>query len=122
MSDAIELIPMERDNAFGLRVQGKITRDDIVPVIELMEEKLAGHDKLRLYAEVTAFQGISLEALVRDILFSVKNARRFERMALVSDTGWLKKIADVEARLLPGIDVQTFSLEQADQARDWVSG
>ncbi|MEM9813041.1 MAG: STAS/SEC14 domain-containing protein [Pseudomonadota bacterium] len=46
--------------------------------------------------------------------------RRFRRVALVADAGWLRSAAELEGALLPGIQVRGFRPADAGAAEDWL--
>lgn len=41
---------------------------------------------------------------------------KFKKCAVVSDLAWLRKAAEIEGALFPGIEIQSFETEQAAEA------
>ncbi|TRD21496.1 STAS/SEC14 domain-containing protein [Palleronia caenipelagi] len=48
--------------------------------------------------------------------------RSFDRCAVLSDTGWIKTIAEVEGAILPGLAIKGFTLSERAEAEVWLSG
>ena len=47
---------------------------------------------------------------------------RIGRIALVADEAWLRKAAEIEGHLIPGLTIRTFTPDMADAAEDWLTG
>lgn len=81
----IEPIPLAIDNVVGFRIDGKINADDVSRITDVIEARLRRYPKLRVYAEVERFSGMSVEAFLKDILFALRHLKEFEREAIVFD-------------------------------------
>lgn len=116
----IELLPMDRENVVGYRVSGRVDRADLKPVVSELERLFKFHDRLRVYAEVESFDGITLPALIEDLRFGLRHLRRFEREAIVSDKQWLARLADIGDKLFPSMEVRHFSWDDKIEALAWI--
>ncbi|MEB3280083.1 MAG: STAS/SEC14 domain-containing protein [Lyngbya sp.] len=116
----LELIPTGSDRVIGLHIKGKIETADFDKVIQEIEEKLKLHPKLRIYAEIESLEGMSPEALWKDLKFTFQHLGDFEREAVVSDKRWLEKWSNFSNKLLSSIEVKHFHFDQKQQALDWV--
>lgn len=116
----LEMVSTGAENIIGFRVSGKFETGDFERVTGLMEEKFKEHEKLRVYAEIESFRGISMKAFVKDVAFSLRHFRDFEKEAVVSDRRWIGKLAAIGDRILPGIEVRHFSMEDREAALDWL--
>ncbi|MDY7023374.1 MAG: STAS/SEC14 domain-containing protein [Cyanobacteriota bacterium] len=116
----LELIPTESDRVIGLHLKGKIETTDLERVIQQIEDKLKLHQKLRIYAEIESIEGMSPEALWKDLKFSVKHFRDFEKEAVVSDKKWVEKWTAFSNKLLSSVEVKHFSFDEKEQALEWV--
>lgn len=47
--------------------------------------------------------------------------RKFKRAALLSDQEWIKKIGEIEGKLIPGLEIKAFYRDQKDAAIEWLS-
>lgn len=116
----IEPVPIPADDVIGFRIEGKISEYDISLITEEIEARLERHSKLRIYAEVDGLAGMTTKALIKDVAFSLRHFRDFEREAIVSDAAWLKKLAVVGDRVVPGIEVRHFYKSERDDALQWI--
>ena len=107
-------------NVVGFRISGRIEDADFDRVAALIEQTLDAHDRVRVYAEIESLDGVSLDALWKDLRFSCKHIRDVEREAVVTDKQWLANLAQISDKLFSGLEVKHFGLDQKDEARDWI--
>lgn len=117
----IENIAFQADNVAGFRITGKLTSEAYDGIREVVDAKLARHSKLRVYVEIPASVEISAEALFKDLKFALSSWNRFDREAVVTDQRWLKNVSDIAGKLMPGIEVRTFAMADADAAKQWIT-
>ena len=65
---AIKLIPHSVNNVIAFSIREKIEEEDMDIMLGLIEEKLKQEDKLRIYAEVDNWSGMSVAAFVEDLV------------------------------------------------------
>jgi SpoIIAA-like len=101
--------------------EGHVTREDYERIlIPRVNEALAGHDKLRLYYEIgPSFSGIDVGAVWEDTKVGLEHLSRWERMALVTDVGWIRLAVGAFRFAMPG-KLRVFDLARADEARSWI--
>lgn len=116
----ITMIPFDADNVVGIRIDGKISTEEFEDAKQTIEDKFGRHEKIRLYAEILSFGGISLEALLKDIKFSLGHWTRFEKEVIVTDKSWLHKVGFAANKVFPGMEVKIYPVEQKDAARQHV--
>jgi hypothetical protein len=46
---------------------------------------------------------------------------KFDRCAVLSDSSWLRKAAEVEGALFPGLEIKSFSLDEREAAEAWLN-
>lgn len=46
---------------------------------------------------------------------------KFDRCAVLSDTGWLRTAAEIEGKLFPGIEIKAFDLGETEAAEAWLA-
>lgn len=61
--------------------------------------------------------GVELQRLPK--LFALLG--KFERCAVLSDTGWLRTAAEIEGAVIPGIAIKSFELHEAEAAEAWLA-
>lgn len=81
----VQLITHRPDNIIGLDIDGWIDAEDIEHITELVESRLKRGERLRIYAEVNNWSGMSLVAFIKDLRFSLKHLQDFDKEAIVSD-------------------------------------
>lgn len=118
----VKLIPHKADQIIALKIDGWIDAEDIDRITELIENRLNSGEKLRIYAEVNNFSGMSLGALIKDLRFSLQHLQDFEKEAIISDRKWLEGLAALGNTLFSGIEVKHFTPDQKDRALEWVIG
>ncbi|MGL5078436.1 MAG: STAS/SEC14 domain-containing protein [Waterburya sp.] len=118
---SIQLISHKPDRIIGLSIDGWIDSEDIERVIELIESKLKQGGKLRVYAEVKNWSGMSLEAWIKDLKFSWQHLQDFEKEAIVSDRLWLEGLAALGNSLFSSIEVKHFTFDDRDKALEWIA-
>lgn len=116
----IEPISLPVENVVGFRIDGKINADDVSRITDVIEARLERYPKLRVYAEVERFSGMSVEAFLKDLTFSLRHIKDFEREAIVSDAVWLKRLALIGDRIFPSVEVRHFSKAEKEEARAWI--
>lgn len=118
---SLKIIPHKPDHIIGIDIDGWIEAEDIERIAELIEKRLNQGERLRIYAEVNNWSGMSLGALIKDLKFSLQHFQDFEKEAIVSDRRWLEALAALGNTLFSGIEVKHFTFEDRDRALEWVS-
>ena len=116
----IELIDLQSEKAVGLRMDGKIEKEDMDTIIKATEGKFGNNKKLSFYVEVDSFDGISFEALLKDLKFGLPNIGRFAKKAVVSNIKWQETAALISNKIFPFIEVRHFSPEHKEEAKAWI--
>ena len=78
-------------------------------------------DRIRLLAQVgPGFKGYSLDAIWDDTKLGLRHWNGFERVAVVTDVGWIKTGVKAMAFMMP-CPVQLFAIGELDDAKRWLS-
>lgn len=115
----IQIIRTNTDNLIACRIDGKINTEDIERIANYIEDKFVKNKKLRIYVEVIKLEGISLEALFKDLKLGIKHFSDFDKKAVVTDKKWMKKVAAIADKLFPNIEVKCFSIQEKEKALEW---
>lgn len=115
----IEIIPTNADNVIGFKIDGKINTEDMDRIANYIKDKFIENKKLRIYVEVVKLEGISLEALFKDLKLGIKHFYNFDKKAVVTDKEWMKKVAVIADKIFPNIEVRCFSFEDKENALEW---
>ncbi|MCL6284801.1 STAS/SEC14 domain-containing protein [Ruegeria sp. 2012CJ41-6] len=99
----------------------QITAQDYDTVlIPAVEKALETHDRIRLMMTFgQEFQGYDLSAAWADSKLGLSHWSGFDRIAVVTDTGWLRNSIRLAAPILP-CPMQVFDLIDAETARRWL--
>lgn len=117
----IKLLDGFPEGTVAVSCEGQVTRDDYEKIlIPRVNEALARHEKVRIYYEIgPSFSGIDVGAVWEDTKVGFEHLARWERMALVTDVGWIRHAVGAFRFLMPG-RLRVFGMAQADEARIWI--
>ena len=116
----VKLITHKPDHIIGLEIDGWINAEDIDRIVKIVEPRIDAGEKLRIYAEVSNWSGMSLGAFIKDLKFSLQHVKDFDKEAIVSDKRWLEGLAALGNTLFSGIEVKHFTLDEKDKALEWL--
>ena len=114
----IELVGGLPKNVVGISVRGRLTVQDCRDVLmPAMRKSLKYHDKIRLYYELgSRFPGAAWE----DLDLGLEDFSRCERVAIVTDTGWVRHTVKAVRFLIPS-EIRVFSTIEAEEGRAWIT-
>src|SRR5205085_5957978 len=114
----IQIIEGLPDNVVGIVAKGRVTNEDCDKILKpLMETSLKRHDKVRLYYEIGCrFPGAAWE----DLRIGLEHIPQWERVAVVTDVGWVRHTVNA-LRFLIASDVRVFTSFQAPEGRAWIT-
>jgi hypothetical protein len=117
----IEVITSFPDNVIGFKATGRVTRQDYLEVvIPAVEKARKTHSKTRLYYELgPQFSEIDLGAEWEDLKLGLEDYTRWERVAVVTEVGWIKHLVGAFRFVMPG-EVRVFANPQVAEARRWI--
>jgi SpoIIAA-like len=118
----IRLLTGFPDNVLAVACGGQVTRKDyedvLIPAAALALER---HPKVRVYYEITSeFAGIDVGAVWEDFRIGMGHLSRWERIAVVTDVGWIGQAVNAFRFLMPGA-VRVFPVSEVDEARRWIT-
>lgn len=113
------------DDVIALRVSGKITGADLDTVMDKLDAAFAQHEKIHIFVETQAIDGIELAGLPSYMtralpLFGKLN--RFGRVAVVADQAWVRTGSRIESAMLPFVSYRVFTPDEREAALAWVKG
>jgi SpoIIAA-like len=118
----IERIPDLPEHVVGLTAKGKITADDyesvVIPAVEAVLKK---RGKIRLLYHIGPdFSGFTPGAFWCDAKVGFKHVSKWEKVAVVSNVGWIRGSTKLWGMVMPG-DVKVFSNDQLSEAKEWLT-
>jgi hypothetical protein len=114
----IQIIDGLPDNVVGIIAKGRVTNNDCDQILKpAMESTLKRHDKVRLYYEIGCrFPGAAWE----NLRVGVERIPQWERVAIVTDVGWVRHTVNALRFLIPG-EVRVFTSNEAYEGCAWIS-
>lgn len=100
-----------------------IDEDTMRSAIEELIEKSEGIEHGQLLYRLHHFPWPSLGAVAVELghlpkLFNWLG--KFDRCAVLSDEAWLRKAAEIEGALIPGLEIKGFTMDEAAAAETWL--
>jgi hypothetical protein len=121
----IEIISFEEPHIIGIRLDGKIDNESFDRAITKIQDALENNQKIRIYAEVVSFGGMSLEKFFENLKVKFEfmgQLEKFEKEAVVSDKQWVDSLVKIGDKFFPGVEVKCFTFDKKDEALAWVKG
>ena len=114
----IEIIKGLPQNVVGIAVEGRVTRTDCQDVLmPAIRKSLKRHDKIRLYYELNSrFPGAAWD----DLNVGIEHVPPCERVAIVTDVGWIRYMVKALRFLISG-EIRVFATVQASEGRAWIT-
>ena len=112
-------------DVLAVRVSHKITGADLDAIMDQLDRLMAERDKLNVFVETHAIDGIELTSLrgyAARALPLLGKLDRFGRVAVVAEQGWIRAATRLESAMLPGLNYRVYMPEEREEALAWVSG
>jgi hypothetical protein len=114
-----------KKDVVAAKFKGRIERNDLARYVDRVEAALESQERVHLFVEIVGFDGVDwhdMEPFLGSWFRMLGKLKHFGRIALVSDTAWLRWAAKLESALLPYISYETFPPEDREIALAWVTG
>jgi len=118
----MELLGDLPDNVIGVRAVGEVEEEDYEDVlVPAIQDRLTRHDKVRLlYVLDDEFAGYEGGAMWEDTKLGLKTFSSYDRMAIVTNTDWIRRTVKAFGWLIPG-EVHVFHTDALEEARSWIT-
>jgi hypothetical protein len=113
------------DDVLAIKVSHKVTGQDLDTIMDRLDAIMAGHDKVHIFVETHAIDGIELTSLpsyMARALPLLAKLDRFGRVAVVADQGWIRAGTRLESAMLPNIKYRVYMPDERQEALAWVTG
>ncbi len=114
-----KILDNTKEKIIAFKVFGKVIKTDYDVLNPLLEKTEKEYEAVRLFIEIGDIEGITAEALIKDIATYFKHAKHIEKVAVIGQGKMEKvwaKIADPFIRA----DVNYFLPEEKDIAVEWI--
>lgn len=111
-------------NRVDIEISGKLNSEEMKRALDEFVSKSQDieHGKM-LYRihdfDLPSFGAIGVEMARLPELF--KLIRKFDRVAVLADKGWVKKASEIEGALFPGLAIKAFDRTQEAEAEAWLA-
>ena len=120
----IEVLTDLPEGVSGIRVSGRLSGDDL-RAFEPKMQGLLGTGEIRFVEVIDDYAGFGPGGLAEDMKLGFgllfKHHAAFKRIAVVTDTDWVKHTLHVLAWMVPG-ELKLFGLSELEQAGQWAAG
>ena len=111
-------------NRLDIELSGKLDAEDMRAALDELENNSKNIEEGKMLYEIIDFHIPSLGAI--GVEFSRLPAmfglmKKFDRVAVLTDKTWLKKVSELEGALFPGLEIKAFNRDQKTKAEAWLS-
>ena len=115
----IERLEESRGPAFGFRVAGELTADDVVGISLQIDSAIAAHGKpMGLLADLSAMHGATWAARWEEMRFLQRHSDHIARMAVVSNDEW-EQIAEMTVVATAALQAETLYFHTSEMVHAW---
>ncbi|MCA8953495.1 MAG: STAS/SEC14 domain-containing protein [Planctomycetes bacterium] len=117
----IRMLPSDGGRVVAMHVSGRLTHEDYErTILPRLERALAEDGKLRCFAVLDAgFTGLTPHAMWDDLKFDLAHRKDFERIALVTDSGFVRAVLRLFRPLFSG-EMRLYPLAKQSEAEAWL--
>ncbi len=111
-------------NRLDIEMSGKLDAEDMKIALDELVSKSKNIVNGKMLYEIIDFQVPSLEAIGIEFsrlpsMFGMM--KKFDRVAVLTDKTWLKKVSEFEGALNPGLEIKAFNSDKKVEAEAWLS-
>ena len=111
------------ENRIDINFAGKIDSETMATMLDRLLELGEQFERGNMLYRIGDFQMPTLGALGVEFARLPKLLKflgKIDKIAVLCDKEWLQKIAEVEGKLIPGLDMKSFDLDDEDDALEWL--
>ncbi|MGJ8604318.1 MAG: STAS/SEC14 domain-containing protein [Marivita sp.] len=111
-------------NRVDIDLSGKIDSEEMAKGLDDLLDMSQDVNAGRMLYTITSFAFPDLGAMAVEMARLPKLIGllgRYDRCAVLCDTGWIRTAAEIEGALFPGIDIKGFELSERDTAEAWLA-
>ena len=116
-------ITLNGENRLDLHISGKIDSETMKQGLEEYISKSEGMENgTMLYTiddiDIPTLGAIGVELSKLPQLFGL--IRKFDRVAVLANQGWVKKVSEIEGFFMPGLEIKAFDRDGKAEAETWL--
>lgn len=111
-------------NRLDIELSGKLNTEEMKIALDELENKSRDIENGKMLYEIIDFHIPSLGAIA--VEFSLLPSmfglmKKFDRVAVLTDKTWLKRVSEFEGHFFPGLEIKAFDRDQKEEAEVWLS-
>ena len=107
-------------NIYKFTIDGKIDEAGMTALYTILKDKTR-NGKINLLAYFKDFDGFeNFKSFIEGMKLDFAVFGNLEKYAIVTDKNWLKKIAEIESKVIPGITIKSFAEAEEAKALSWL--
>ena len=111
------------DNRLDIELSGRLDSDEMKAALDDLIDKSDAIENGKMFYDIIDFNMPSINAIAIELsrlpeLFGL--IKKYSKVAVLSDTSWIKKASELEGMLIPGLDIKAFDREQRADAEKWL--
>ncbi|MDT8447960.1 MAG: STAS/SEC14 domain-containing protein [bacterium] len=114
-----EFLPQTEGNLAGVRIHGKLSREDIEAIVKRLEGMIDQSGQLRLLVHLDHWKGAELMAFAEDMMFLLRHIKDLIALAVVGDHAWEKWWLELGG-LMVKARTKYFEADEMQQAWHWI--
>lgn len=117
-------VKKQSTSRLDIEISGEITPDEMRSGLAQLIEDAADLKDANMLYRIHNFKMPTMAALGVELgqipkLFGIIG--KFDRCALLCDAGWIRKAAEIEGALMPGVTIKSFEYDQEEAAEAWLA-
>jgi hypothetical protein len=117
-------IVFKDENVLAFRWEGQFDENAFENAMDEFLPVFRDRHHSNIYIEVVDIEGMDANAVWQDLKFSAGNfndlIKKIGKVAVVTDSSWLKNLAETSYKLIPGIELKAFNFDESKVAKEWV--
>jgi hypothetical protein len=120
----LQKLDLGTDKVVAFRWEGDFNVEAFEQAMKKFLPELKSRERMNVYLEVASIGKFEAAAVWEDIKFGFKNMKelrdKVDKIALVTDEGWVRTLADTTYKFIPGIKMQSYAFADLKEARTFV--
>jgi len=115
----IKILPSRHMHTVCVEVNGKLTAEDARNMDDHARELFGDEEKFNILAVFKALDGTTIQSLLEGMKVDMKRWDQMNKFAVVSRKDWVENVTKA-GKVLPGITVEYFEMDEIEQAWEWL--
>lgn len=116
-----EILDLPDTNIYGFEFRDSLTEDDLDAFASTLRDSLQEHTTTRLLFVMDDVDAWEPESRWENVSFDIRHVQDLDKVAVVGDDPWETWLDKVD-ELFPFSDIQTYAVEDREEAEEWLRG